>query len=81
MIKEEIIYAGIPLWLLVEYLEDLGGKAISENQVDGDGWTATIIKHALLHPNGGRWSNLLRGEISLRPYGLAVSYTRIWPGS
>jgi hypothetical protein len=26
MIKEEIIYAGIPLWLLREYLEELGGK-------------------------------------------------------
>lgn len=35
---------GIPLWLLREYLEELGGTAVSETQVVGDGWTITLAK-------------------------------------
>ncbi len=34
----------IPLWLLREYLEDLGGTAVSETQVTGTGWTANLTK-------------------------------------
>jgi len=35
---------GIPLWLLREYLEELGGEADGETRVIGDGWTATLSK-------------------------------------
>jgi hypothetical protein len=35
---------GIPLWLLREYLEELGGTAVSETQVVGEGWTITLAK-------------------------------------
>jgi hypothetical protein len=35
---------GIPLWLLCEYLEELGGEADGENRVIGDGWTASLSK-------------------------------------
>ncbi|MBK8905595.1 MAG: DUF1952 domain-containing protein [Anaerolineaceae bacterium] len=35
---------GIPLWLLREYLEELGGTAVTETQVEGDGWTITLTK-------------------------------------
>ena len=34
----------IPLWLLREYLEELGGTAVSETHVAGDGWTAVLTK-------------------------------------
>ena len=34
----------IPLWLLRDYLEEIGGTAESEHRVTGDGWTATLIK-------------------------------------
>ena len=34
----------IPLWLLREYLEELGGTAENDNYVVGDGWTATLEK-------------------------------------
>jgi hypothetical protein len=34
----------IPLWLLREYLEELGGTAESESYVVGDGWTAVLTK-------------------------------------
>jgi hypothetical protein len=33
---------GIPFFLLREYLEDLGGKAISEHRVEGPGWQADL---------------------------------------
>ena len=41
--QSEEIHA-IPLWLLREYLEELGGTAVSENNIVGDGWTATLTK-------------------------------------
>ena len=34
----------IPLWLLREYLEELGGTAENENYLVGDGWTAVLEK-------------------------------------
>ncbi|GAB4279333.1 MAG: hypothetical protein Kow0080_31550 [Candidatus Promineifilaceae bacterium] len=35
---------GIPLWLLREYLEELGGTAVSDTCVQGDGWQITLAK-------------------------------------
>jgi len=34
----------IPLWLLREYLQDLGGTAVSDTQITGNGWTANLTK-------------------------------------
>ena len=34
----------IPLWLLREYLEELGGEAVTEDHVVGDGWQAWLEK-------------------------------------
>ena len=34
----------IPLWLLREYLEELGGTAENDNYVVADGWTAVLTK-------------------------------------
>jgi hypothetical protein len=33
---------GIPLWLIREYLEELGGTAQDDFHVTGDGWTARL---------------------------------------
>ncbi len=35
---------GIPLFLLREYLIDMGGVAADENHVQGEGWTVTLHK-------------------------------------
>ncbi len=43
MITETFIHA-IPLWLLREYLEELGGRATGETTVEGEGWTAVLEK-------------------------------------
>lgn len=40
----EVMECGIPLWLLREYLEELGGEAGGEYRVIGDGWTASLSK-------------------------------------
>ena len=34
----------IPLWLLREYLEEVGGEAVADDQVVGDGWQAKLEK-------------------------------------
>jgi hypothetical protein len=36
--------AGVPLWLLREYLEELGGVANGELEVTGTGWVASLEK-------------------------------------
>ncbi|MFL7838816.1 MAG: DUF1952 domain-containing protein [Candidatus Promineifilaceae bacterium] len=34
----------IPLWLLREYLEELGGESMEEDRVLGQGWQASLEK-------------------------------------
>jgi sulfur-carrier protein len=34
----------IPLWLLREYLEEIGGTAVNDNRIEGKGWTVTLTK-------------------------------------
>ena len=34
----------IPLWLLREYLEDLGGTAVSDTKITGTGWEVNLTK-------------------------------------
>lgn len=36
--------AGVPLWLLREYFEELGGIAVGEHQVAGEGWAVSLEK-------------------------------------
>ena len=35
---------GIPFFLLREYLEELGGTAISDDQVEGSGWNVKLTR-------------------------------------
>jgi hypothetical protein len=35
---------GVPLFLLREYLEDLGGTSTGEDRVEGPGWRADLVK-------------------------------------
>ena len=44
MYQESRQIRGIPLWLLREYLEELGGTAVSETEGRGEGWTITLAK-------------------------------------
>ncbi|MCP4214217.1 MAG: MoaD/ThiS family protein [bacterium] len=42
MTRQEV--HAIPLWLLREYLEEVGGTAVSETRVVGGGWRVDLIK-------------------------------------
>jgi hypothetical protein len=75
MIIEVLKYGGIPLWLLREYLEELGGEADGENRVIGNGWTATISK---LEPN--RVGSLRVGRVQLELEGDPEAIARLKPG-
>lgn len=44
MIEEQLVFQGIPLWLLREYLVELGGEVEHDHRVVADGWTADIAK-------------------------------------
>jgi hypothetical protein len=35
-------YYGVPVWLMQEYLTQLGGRTVGENQMEGDGWRAEL---------------------------------------
>ena len=35
---------GIPFFLLREYLEELGGKAVSKDRVEGSGWSVQLTR-------------------------------------
>ncbi len=35
---------GIPFFLLVEYLEEMGGRSLNDQQVQGPGWTVTLSR-------------------------------------
>ncbi len=42
-VKIEEVHS-IPLWLLREYLEEIGGTSVNDNHVEGKGWTVTLTK-------------------------------------
>lgn len=44
MAKDTREIRGIPLWLLREYLEEIGGTADGENRVVGEDWVATMTQ-------------------------------------
>lgn len=37
-------YYGVPLWLMKEYLADLGAVEVEENLLVADGWQARVSK-------------------------------------
>lgn len=37
-------YYGVPLWLLKDYLAQLGGVETGENVLEGEGWRAEVSK-------------------------------------
>lgn len=35
---------GVPLWLLREYLVEGGGRAVGDDRVEGEGWSARLVQ-------------------------------------
>jgi Domain of unknown function (DUF1952) len=40
----EFTVSGIPLWLMREYLVELGGQQVADDIVNGEGWQAHLTK-------------------------------------
>lgn len=40
----EATFGGVPTWLLIAYLEELGGQRRGERVVEGAGWSAALIE-------------------------------------
>ena len=38
----EVVFGGVPAWLLADYLVDLGGHRVSDDLDEGEGWSATL---------------------------------------
>ncbi|MCS6828902.1 MAG: DUF1952 domain-containing protein [Caldilinea sp.] len=41
-VRVEHDYYGVPVWLMLEYLTQLGGRPTGENRMEGDGWRAEL---------------------------------------
>ena len=40
--RRQVVFGGVPAWLLADYLVDLGGRRVSDELLNGDGWSATL---------------------------------------
>ncbi len=65
----------IPLWLLREYLQELGGVAEGETVVVGEGWRAELTKLP-----DHRVGSLIIGRVELRLAGEDEALARLRPG-
>jgi hypothetical protein len=74
MVTETFVHA-IPLWLLREYLEELGGVAESETVVAGRGWRAELTKLP-----DRQIGSLRIGRVQLSLSGEAEALERLRPG-
>lgn len=71
----EVFIHAIPLWLLREYLEELGGTAVSDTEVEGEGWRAVLTK---LPPK--EIGSLRVGRVELRLDGEEEALAALRPG-
>jgi hypothetical protein len=69
---------GVPLWLMQEYLLEMGGTLIEDGLVEGDGWTVRLTK---LDPFvlGSLSVGQIRVEMSGDPEGFANLKVMIEP--
>ena len=42
-------YYGVPIWLMKDYLVQLGGREVQENVLEGAGWRAELRKAEVRH--------------------------------
>ena len=71
----EVHEYGIPLWLLREYLVELGGESEGDNQVVGDGWIANLAEAEPV-----KLGSLRIGRVRLELKGEPDAIERLKPG-
>ena len=70
----EFTVSGIPLWLMCEYLVELGGQQVADNAVSGDGWQAQLAK-----VEDAQVGSLRVGRVHLQVYGDAQAIEKLRP--
>ena len=69
---------GVPLWLMQEYLLEMGGTLVEEGLVQGDGWTVRLTKMEPFQI-GSLSVGQIRVEMSGEPEGFARLKVMIEP--
>ena len=70
----EFTVSGIPLWLMREYLVELGGQQVADDAVSGEGWQAQLAK-----AEDFQLGSLRVGRVHLQVYGDAQAIERLRP--
>ncbi len=70
----EFTVSGIPLWLMCEYLVELGGQQVADDAVSGDGWQAQLAK-----VEDVQIGSLRVGRVHLQVQGDAQAIERLGP--
>jgi hypothetical protein len=70
----EFTVSGIPLWLMCEYLVELGGRQVGDDTVYGEGWQASVTK-----VEDARIGSLRVGRVHLRVHGDAQALEMLRP--
>ena len=58
----EVVFGGMPAWLLEAYLLELGGERDGAGAVHGDGWRATLTPAPTAPPAIARITVTIEGE-------------------
>jgi len=70
----EFTASGIPLWLMCEYLVELGGQQVADDAVSGDGWQAQLAK-----VEDAQIGSLRVGRVHLQVHGDAQAIEKLRP--
>ncbi len=70
----ELTVSGIPLWLMCEYLVELGGRQVGDDVVNGEDWQANVSK-----VEDARVGSLRVGRVHLRVHGDAKALETLRP--
>lgn len=73
-IEKVIELRGIPLWLLQEYLQDLGGRPGEDGWITGPGWQACLTPM-----NDFQLGSLCIGQVRLEWQAGPDAHTLYWP--
>lgn len=70
----EITVTSIPLWLMREYLVELGGQQVADDAVSGEGWQARLTR-----VEDFQLGSLRVGQVHLQVHGDAQAIERLRP--
>ena len=70
----EFTLSGIPLWLMGEYLVELGGQQVADDTVNGEGWQARLTK-----VEDAQIGSLRVGRMHLQVHGDAQALQKLRP--